>query len=228
MSSRMRIVVTAGNGGVSHVIPLIPVATLLADRGHDVSFAVPERLVAAARATGLRTDILPTTPVSALPLESGAGPWRPPTVERARTTVARYLREAVTMAPGLTAIGRERSADLIVRETAAWAGWLTGRLLQRPVVLVDYAPMPDRLLRATLGDLFDATARAAGLNPADGRAVGGDLRLLIGPRRWFGERVLSSATHVLQPPPRPAAPSPEWVAALGAAGRPVAYVTFGS
>ncbi|MGF7236943.1 MAG: glycosyltransferase, partial [Frankia sp.] len=41
-------------------------------------------------------------------------------------------------------------------------------------------------------------------------------------------RVLSSATHVLQPPPRPAVPIPEWVAALGPAGRPVAYVTFGS
>lgn len=119
---KVRVIVTAANGGVSHIIPLVPIAEILVAWGHDVSFAVPEPLAGTTRATDLPTDVVPTH----LALD----------------------------------------------------------------------------------------------------ALGGDVRVLIGPRRWFGERVLDATTIVLQPPVGPVGAAPEWLDApdLG----PLVYVTFGS
>lgn len=223
----MRVIVTAANGGVSHVIPLLPIAEILVARGHDVSFAVPEHLASTTRATGLPTDVVPTQPAVPVTAPASSAAWRPATMERSRAAVARYLGESVTIADPLVEICRRRGADLIVRETAAWAGWLVGCRLGLPVALFDYAPTPPRVRRAALSDLFRSAAGLFGLDPDLALdALGGDVRVLIGPRRWFGERVLDATTIVLQPPVGPVGAAPEWLDApdLG----PLVYVTFGS
>lgn len=223
----VRALFTVADGGYSHLYPLIPIARGLRGRGHGVAFSGPARLMKIAAADGFETIALPESPATARGDGTAASL---PSVRKARSAVQRYLDDAVRHTAFVRSTAADWSADVFVRESAAWAGWLAGELAGLPVALFDYAPTPPRLLALMLGDLFGEARARVGLPPdPDLATLHRWLHLLAGPPGWFPARAIGPATHLLQPP----APleldcvMPDWLAELGA-GRPCVYVTLGT
>jgi UDP:flavonoid glycosyltransferase YjiC (YdhE family) len=223
----MRALFTVADGGYSHLYPLLPLARELKNRGHAVTVVAPDRLSTLAE----RFDV----DAIRLPVSRRAGAGHPggssgPSVRRARTAVGRYLSDAVEWTGFLSATAREWGADVLVRESAAWSGWLVGDLLGLPVALFDYAPTPPRLLAMTLGDLFNAARADVGLPPdPDLLSLTRWLHLLAGPPGWFPARSIGAATHILGPPPPLAGEHepPAWMEEFDGS-RPCVYVTLGT
>jgi UDP:flavonoid glycosyltransferase YjiC (YdhE family) len=239
----MRALFTVADGGYSHLYPLVPLARDLESRGHAVAVVAPLRLSEAAIRLGLRAIPLPQLPLPQLPLPSADDhqdrlprdamsphPAATPSLQRARAAVRRYLNDAARHAGFVTSVARDWGADVLVRESAAWAAWLAGELADIPVALYDYAPTPPRLMAMLLGDLF-AEARAEVGLPADPAltTMYQWLHLLVGPPGWFPRRSITPVTHVLQPPPPlgEAGQLPEWLAQLDRS-LPCVYVTLGT
>lgn len=227
----MRALFTVADGGHSHLYPLVPLARDLENRGHTVAVAAPPRLSAVAAGFGLEVMPLPTRPdggglKGGLDGQTGATP----SLRRARAAVSRYLSDAVSLAGWLAGAARDWGADVLVRESAAWAAWLAGELADLPVASFDYAPTPPRLLAALLGDLFAAARAEAGLPPDPAlTTIHRWLHLLAGPPGWFSSRAITPVTHILQPPPPlgEAGRPPEWLGELDGSQACV-YVTLGS
>lgn len=216
--------------GYGHLFPLVPLATALRAKGHEVAFAVPEDFTQPVRRLGF-----PVIPLA------GEG-WSPAThdyqvrqaelvgPERARAAVGRYLRNAVALTPELRAAALDYGAELIVRETTALAGWLGGELLGIPHAVLDFAATPVGLLRGLLGDLY-ADARAdVGLPPDPSlRTLHRWLHLVAAPAGWFPAESVTTTTHLFQPPDPPTLMTmePPELAGLGR-HRPLVYVTLGT
>jgi UDP:flavonoid glycosyltransferase YjiC (YdhE family) len=232
---QMRALFTVADGGRSHLYPLVPLARDLEKRGHTVAIAAPPRLGEVAAGLGLQVMPLPARQTRQTdPAGDDPDPAATPSLRLARAAVSRYLSDAARLAGWLASAARGWGADVLVRESAAWAAWLAGELADLPVALFDYAPTPPRLMAMLLGDLFAAARAEAGLPPDPALAtIHKWLHLLSGPPGWFPSRSITPVTHILQPPPPlgEAEPIPEWLCELdGAADNSIAcvYVTLGS
>lgn len=216
-------------GGPSHVYPMVPLGRALAARGHRVAIAVPEAHAGAVEELGWPRFRLPSVEgnLAATPAATFRAHTRQQ--ERARAAVGGYLAQAAGQVAALRDVARDWGADVLVRETAAWSGWLAGDLLGLPVAVVDYAPTPTRLLVAMMGDLFGEARRRAGLPP--GPALTGlepALHLLAGPPGWFPSQVVGPTSHLFRPELVPAeGPPPPALRGVGPADRLV-YITFGT
>lgn len=231
----MRALFIVADGGHSHLYPLVPLARDLENRGHTVAVAAPPRLSEVAAGLGLQVMPLPTRPATDDPggllgHAMTAHPAATPSLRRARAAVSRYLSDATRLAGWVASAARGWGADVLVRESAAWAAWLAGELADLPVVLFDYAPTPPRLMAVLLGDLFAAARAEAGLPPDPAlTTIHQWLHLLAGPPGWFPSRSITPVTHILQPPPPlgEAGQVPEWLVELDGS-RACVYVTLGS
>jgi UDP:flavonoid glycosyltransferase YjiC (YdhE family) len=130
----------------------------------------------------------------------------------------------------LVRIAQTWSADVLVRETTAWAGWLAGELLGIPVAVLDLAPTPPLVLAATMGEAFSAARSAFGLPPdARLRTLNRWLHILAAPPGWYRRSEFGPVSHLFQPPTDPIPPeasSPHGF--TGETGRPLVYVTLGT
>lgn len=231
----MRALFTVADGGHSHLYPLVPLARDLENRGHAVAVAAPPRLSEVAARLGLQVIPLPAPPTDADldgPRSDVASTpaAATPSLQRARTAVGRYLSDAARLAGFVASAAREWGADVLVRESAAWAAWLAGELADLPVALFDYAPTPPRLMAMLLGDLFAAARAESGLPPDPAlTTIHKWLHLLVGPPGWFPGRSITPVTHILQPPPPlgEAGQPPEWLAEPDGS-RARVYVTLGT
>ncbi|MET0326795.1 MAG: glycosyltransferase [Ilumatobacteraceae bacterium] len=134
----MRVLFTT-QPGVGHLLPLLPVADGLRDRGHEVLFAVsasfgPEISAAGHSSRPAGRDWLATQMVAAFPAMAAI----PPGPERyawARSSVfaGATARDSVD---DITAIAREWHADLVVRDAAEYGGCLAAELLDLPHAVV--------------------------------------------------------------------------------------------
>lgn len=216
-------------GGASHAYPMAPVGRALAERGHEVAVAVPEAHAGAVEPLGWRRFDLPTAEGNLAATPAATFRAHTEQQERARAAVGRYLAQAAGQAPALRDVARTWGADVLVRETAAWSGWLAGEMVGLPVAVVDYAPTPPRLLAAMMGDLFGEARRRVGLPPEP--ATGGPgpaLHLLAGPAAWFPPRALGPTSHLFRPELVAAeGPPPRALRGLGRTDRLV-YITFGT
>lgn len=240
----MRALFVVANGGYSHLYPLLPLAEELRRRGNAVAVAGPPHLTALADGRGFDTFVLSPAPGDPPPDEAAAPtaptapttPPAPPTaaslphLDRARAAVGRYLADAVHHCDRLTEAATGWSADVLVREPAAWAAWLAGERLGLPVASFDYAATPPRLRAAMLGDLFEAARAAVGLPPDPSLATMDRwLHLLVGPPAFFPPRAITPVTHIFRPVPPTADgdPLPAWLDDLD--GKvPAVYITFGT
>jgi UDP:flavonoid glycosyltransferase YjiC (YdhE family) len=227
----MRALFVVGNGGLSHLYPLLPLADELRRRGNEVAVAGPARLTAVAEGRGLPVFELPQAPDGS-PLVGASAPSAAdlPQLERARAAVGRYLADAVHQCDVLRAAAEQWGADVLVREPAAWAAWLAGELLDLPVAAFDYAATPSRLLAAMLGDLFQTARERVGLPPDPTlSSLNRWLHLLVGPPAWFPARAVTPVTHIFRPAPAPdeGVALPGWLDELDGT-RPGVYITLGT
>lgn len=218
-------------GGHSHFYPVVPIAAALIAAGHAVAVAVPAPHVSVVAGRGLTVFALPGRVATADPVGLAAFRASLAPHERARDAVARYLEQAVAHAPDVRAAATAWGAEVIVRETSAWAGWLAADQLDLPVALFDFAPTPPRLLTAMLGPLFADARRRAGLPPdPELRTLRGRLHLLAGPLGWFPPRALGPTSRLFRPaeppPGPPGEPPPRWPGDDPTSDR--VYVTLGS
>ena len=222
-------VLFASAGGASHVYPMVPLGDALAGRGHEVAIAVPEAHAGAVEQLGWPRFDLPPAEGNLAATPAATFRARTPQQERARASVGGYLAQAAGLASALRDAARDWGADVLVRETAAWSGWLAGELLGLPVAVVDYAPTPPRLLVAMMGDLFGEARRRAGLppDPTLGSLEPG-LHLLAGPPGWFPPRAFGPTSHLFRPELVPAGGSQPAALARVGPERPLAYITFGT
>jgi UDP:flavonoid glycosyltransferase YjiC (YdhE family) len=138
----MRALFTVADGGHSHLYPLVPLARDLENRGHAVAVAAPPRLSEVAAGLGLRAMPLPAPPAGGdvsgrLGDVMSAPPAATPSLRRARAAVGRYLSDAARLAGFVASAARDWRADVLVRESAAWAALLAGELADLPVALFD-------------------------------------------------------------------------------------------
>jgi UDP:flavonoid glycosyltransferase YjiC (YdhE family) len=223
----MRVIVNVA-GGYGHLYPLVPLAHALASAGHDVLVAAPLHVGRAVEEVGLE----------ALPLPEGAEPSDAFLVrqavndpsDRRRAALARYLAMAVLQVPALQEAARDWQPDVLIRESTAWAAWLTGELLDLPVVVVDVVPSPTKMLSATVGRLFADARAQVGLPPDPGLTTLLQwLHVVAAPPEWLPAASVGPTTHLFRPPEDPPATvrSPAWLDALDES-RPLVYVTLGT
>ncbi|MFJ8495605.1 glycosyltransferase [Streptomyces sp. NPDC094038] len=209
------------SGGYGHFLPMLPIAQSLAARGQEVAFAVPASFTGVAEEAGFRAFPMPTPVPDAVGAKTSAD---------GRATVARYLEQSVLTAPALSRTVEDWGADVIVRETTAWAGWLVGEGTGIPVAVFDFAPTPPVVLAATTGRDFQAARAACGLPPDPRlRTLNRWLHLLAAPPGWYEKPVFGETSHLFQPPPDPDAPEGTAAWRVGAGGgRPLVYVSLGT
>ena len=162
----MRVLFTT-QPGLGHLMPLLPVADGLRDRGHDVLFAASASFVDEIAAAGHTSraagrDWLASQMVAAFPAMA-AFPPGPDRYRWARSNVfaGDTARDAVA---DVVTIARHWRADLIVREAAEYGGCLAAEVLGLPhaVVRTDSgsSSYADRQL---VGPSLDANRAAVGL-----------------------------------------------------------------
>ena len=228
----LRIVLGVSGASYGHLYPLLPLARGLIERGHELAVAAPWYFA----------DVIESVGLEAMPLSAPGS--EPPSHEykteqtardpfaRGRSAVARYLEQAVVDTAPLRSAVEHWRADVLVRETTAYAAWFVGELVDVPVAVLDFVATPPKILAAILGDLF-ADARARVGLPPDPRleTLNGLLHMIPAPPEWFPRVSLGPTTHLVQPAePPPALPSaevPSWLAERDES-RPLVYVTLGT
>jgi UDP:flavonoid glycosyltransferase YjiC (YdhE family) len=224
----MRILFNVSGASYGHLYPLLPLVRALERRGRAVAVAAPEHFSRVVEQAGLES-----LPLRAPGLVSPSDEYkalqtsRQP-FERGRAAVARYLEQAVLETPLLRSAARAWRADVLVRETTAYAGWLAAELLDLPTAVFDFVATPPRLLAAVLGDIFDRARASVGLPPdASLGSLNGFLHLVAAPPGWFPRASIGPTTCLVQPGEAPPSdtPVPSW---LEQAGKPFVYVTLGT
>lgn len=216
-------------GGYGHLYPIVSLARALESRGNEVAVAVPEYFAAAVEKVGLEPLPLMAVGVSAASESFKEEQARRLPIERARATISRFLKQAVLQTAALRDATTEWGANVLVRESAAFASWLVGDLLRLPVATLDVAPAPSRLTARLLGDLFRDARKSVDLPPDnDVHALNRWLHLLPAPPEWFSADFMGPTTHVFQPPEDPLSEAPpDFLREMGRS-RPFVYVTLGT
>lgn len=212
-------------GGHSHFHPLVPLARAVRAAGARTAFAASADRRSMVEQAGFEFLALPAARLS----RGGAAP---PSAAEARGRAVEafrdYLRAGEELAPALAEVAVRWGAGVLVRETAAWAGWLAAGLTGLPGVLLDYAPTPPRLMTDLLGPDLDAARQRLGL-PPDRGSVHGGLHILAAPPGWYPRSCSGPRTRLHRPPvvpPRPVEQASEWFQAIR--GERYAYLTLGS
>jgi UDP:flavonoid glycosyltransferase YjiC (YdhE family) len=224
----MRALLTV-SGGFGHLLPLVPLALSLRDRGADVAIAVPDYFRDETSTVGLPVISLMAAGVGPPSREFKAAQQARPPYERGRPAIGRYLQHAVALMSSMRAAATDWAADVLVRDTTAFAAWFAGEALGVPVAVLDHAGTPGRLLAATMGDLMEETRRAVGLGP-DPRLASLNrwLHLLAAPAGWYAPISFGPTTYLFQPPgDLPAEEPPCWFTRLGSSV-PFVYATLGT
>lgn len=225
----MRVLFTV-SGGLGHLYPLVPLARALAESGAETAVAAPAYCAESVAAVGLMPIPLDAAGVSEQSGKYKAEQAARDQLGRGRAAVDRYLEQAVLQTPELCSAARIWDADVIVRETTAYAGWLAGALLDLPVAVFDFAPRPQRLVDAALGDLFGAARARVGLPVEDGTAsLTRWLHLVAAPPGWLPASLIGPTTHVFQPPTDPPydGDMPAYLARMDHS-KPLVYATLGT
>jgi UDP:flavonoid glycosyltransferase YjiC (YdhE family) len=216
-------------GGFGHLFPLVPLARALSARGADVAVAVPEYFQGAVEDLGLTAIPLTAAEVSAPTGEFKAGQFERAPFERGRSAIGRYLGQSVAQTPAMRAAAVDWGADVLVRDTTAFAAWLAGEQLNLPVAVLDHSGTPNRLLAATIGDLLEQSRDAVGL-PPDPRLTSLNkwLHLLAAPVDWYPAVAFGPTTHLFQPPQDVVTDDPTDMLAELDPSRPFIYATLGT
>lgn len=216
-------------GGYGHLFPLVPLARELATRGNAVAVAVPEYFRGAVAELGLEAIPLAAAGVSAPSDEFKAGQRHRAPFERGRSAIGRYLSQAVAQTPAMVTAATDWGADVLVRDTTAFAAWLAGDLLDLPVAVLDHSGTPNRLLGASIGDLLGGSRAAVGL-PPDPRlnSLNRWLHFLAAPTAWYPPAAFGPTTFLFQPPEDVAAPGPPPNLDQLDPSRPFVYATLGT
>lgn len=224
----MRVLFTSTRGE-GHVRPLLPYADALRRLGHEVLFAAPQdcaTIIGKAGFSQAAFDRITDDEFRAI--------WAPHKGVREEAMLKIAVPEMFAGAtaraslPGLSAAADEWRPDLVVRESAEYAGLVTAMRLGIPharvnvhnceveAIINDLAAEPVDLLRAD-----------AGLAPDHGRAIWGEPVFTAFPEGFDGD-----ARHGPDNPPMRISVSGRGTSARGGwapkADRPLVYVTFGT
>lgn len=133
----LRVLVTA-NAASSHYYCMVPFAWALRAAGHEVRVAVPPRLVAAVRESGLVAwpmgEDLDLGPIPRSGVTAVAGTTGDAARTRMAQTGGRFVRHAGAMAGDLLASASQWRPDLVVHEPTAVVGPLVANALGVPSV----------------------------------------------------------------------------------------------
>lgn len=215
-------------GADGHFLPMVPLARALQTAGDDVVFVVPTPYREAVTERGFRSFAV-EAPRTMTGSEDIAAVNKRRGVERLRYTVEGFLDLAVINAERLVELAGDEQPDVLIRETTGWGAWLAGELLNVPVAMFDYTPMPAGLMAKVAGDLFQAARARLGLPPEDTLAsLDRWLTILGAPPGWFASECFRPTTHLLQPPDDQSEGGslPDWFASLP--DRATVYVTLGT
>ena len=207
--------------GSGHLHPLIPLATALRERGHEVAFATAPRFRAMVEASGFRA------------YEAGRDwlSWEVAPRPDALSSLRRFVAVGGDMAGDLVAVAAGFRPDVLVREQAELGGWIAAEALGVPSVMhgVNVCWSPEFL--TSVQPEIDAQRTRQGL-PPDSELTG-----------FYGDAFLDVVPPSFQPegwrgllPAHPLRPGgfdrsgpeglPEWMAARD--DRPLVYATLGT
>ena len=198
-TQRGRRVLFTTQPGLGHLVPLLPVADGLRDRGHAVVFATSASFADAVARAGHTSrpagrDWLASTMATTFP-EIVSRPPGPGRYAWARKVVFASETARASL-PDMAAIARDWHADLIVREAAEYGGCLAAELLDIPHTVVrtdsgssSYAD------RHHVANSLDAIRAEVGLSPDPDAAMA------------FRYLLLSFAPRCLDGPDQEAAPT---------------------
>jgi UDP:flavonoid glycosyltransferase YjiC (YdhE family) len=228
----MRILITS-TPGAGHTNPLVPIATELRDRGHDVLWATPadgcprvERYGFRTIAAGMDTDERRAT-------FRRDGPdllTLPPRERRLAMMPGLFGRAAAPrMRADLAPIVDDFAPDVVVHDLAEFAAPAVAASREIPHVTVAFSGMlSERLLEAVVESVAEVWA-AEGLTVPEGAGLYDHLYLHPFPPA-LGPTPSGGTIRPVRPLNFDGAASserPEWTAALGTE-RPAVYVTFGT
>lgn len=208
---------------------MMPLARALAAGGHDVQFVVPTAHRLAVESRGFTVTPVDTPDLGSPELVStvlGAPPR-----ERARVALESFVDMAKVVATTIIDLPADERPDVLVRESTAWGAWLAGEVLNLPVAMFDFAPLPPGVWEALIGDLLHRAREDLGL-PRDEGLVSLDRWLTIvgAPPGWFPPECFRPTTHLFRPPEQPVEDVPVASSILAALrdDRSTVYVTLGT
>ena len=164
----MRVLVTTP-AGLGHIHPMVPLARALADRGHEVRWALPE--TAAAHVTQHSLEVIPV---------AGCKPFTPQDVVERFPEVAQVPQrdrpEAIfgklfgamatpPMLEGLEPVARAWRPDLVVADAADFAGHIIAATLGIPSVTKGFGSLLPEIRSARAGEEVAPLWAARGLEP---------------------------------------------------------------
>jgi UDP:flavonoid glycosyltransferase YjiC (YdhE family) len=181
-----------------HFNSLLPLADGLAEAGHAVAVCCTPAFADAVTDAGF--EHLPGGAATFEELFVDAPPRTDPGRLRWAQRVAFTTRAVEAMLPDLERHARERKPDVIVRESAEYAGYLVAERLEMPhaAVATGSRSALDKL-RLINADLLDGWRRRLGLEP-DRRALMLHRYLLLAftPPRWDEGDVHPATTHYIR------------------------------
>jgi UDP:flavonoid glycosyltransferase YjiC (YdhE family) len=218
--ARVRVVVSFV-GGWGHAEPLLPVASLAAELGHDVSFAGQAAVL--PRLTALGHDVHAVGPDT---LASDRQPLVPVDRDAERAVmrdhfVGRYGRHRATVLGDL--LRRER-ADLVVCDEVDVGAVVAAETHGIPCATVNVIAAGLLTAPAVIGSAWQELRAEHGLAPdPDGRRIGGDLALAPLPRSFRSPAApASDSMRFVRPPIL------DEVVRAERASRPLVYATLGT
>jgi UDP:flavonoid glycosyltransferase YjiC (YdhE family) len=228
----MRVLVTS-TPGAGHIHPLLPVASVLRDRGHDVLWATAADGCPRVDRYGFRTIVagMETHERRALFLRDGPDlPTLPPRERRLAMMPGLFGRAAAPrMRADLVPIVDDFGPDVVVHDVAEFAGPPVAASRGIPHVTVAFSGMLSERLHAVVVESVADVWAAEGLPVPDRAGLYDHLYLHpfppgLGPMP-AGRTIRS--VRPLNVDGATTTPRPDWTAALGSR-RPAVYVTFGT
>jgi UDP:flavonoid glycosyltransferase YjiC (YdhE family) len=229
----MRVLVTTP-AGLGHVHPMVPLARAIAERGHDVLWALPADGVAHVEPTGLRTLVAgragltrPAEMPARFPELAGLSPADAPDVIFGKMFGA--LATPAILAD-LEPVAREWKPDLVVSDAAEFAGHLVAADLGVPSVTKGFGPLlPERRVALAGREVADLW-RTRGLEPRDYGGAYHHLYLDVYPPGLAADAAHVPRRQLLRPENEDGhtAPSAPLPLPTGRPGAPLAYVTMGT
>ncbi len=222
----MRLVIHVG-GGSGHLRPVIPIAIAWRERGHQVVVAAEPANRHETEQFGLDFAELSVPPVdgSIMRIIGEASEE-----DRPRVVLSLFLDRAIACTAQLTQMVEDSKADVILRETTAWAAVFAGEQAGVPVASFDFAPVPAPLFVDLVGDLFARYRQELGLpEDPDLKTLDRWLTLIGAPPQWLWFDALPATAHLIRPPdPAPLSDESNTDLLDAMDDRPLVYATLGT